>query len=71
MRILLQFHAVDGDLDLGLRSTDRTTLITSSEDVGSQEEIIHRFPVTGTYYLRVYSIDTHPRARYILSAERL
>ena len=71
VRLLLQFHAVDGDLDLGLRSTDRTTLITSSEDVGSQEEIIHRFPVTGTYYLRVYSIDTHPRARYILSAERL
>lgn len=71
LRILLQFHAVDGDLDLGLRSTDRTTLITSSEDIGSQEEIIHRFPVTGTFYLRVYSIDTHPRARYVLSAERL
>ena len=67
LRIDLDFHAVDGDLDMALLTPNRDTVLATSEGLLNHEEIMMRFPSSGSYYLRVYSIDTRPEAGYSLT----
>jgi hypothetical protein len=67
LRFELDFHAVDGDLDLALFAPDRQTVLSTSEGVASHEEITQHFAASAGYYLRVYSIDTSPEAAYTLT----
>jgi hypothetical protein len=71
LRIGLDFHAVDGDLDMALLIPDRSSVMATSEGVQSHEEIEMRFPSSGSYYLRIYSIDTRPEAGYNLTLTEL
>jgi hypothetical protein len=67
LRIELDFHAVDGDLDLALLTPDREAVMATSEGLLNHEEIEMRFPSSGSYFLRIYSIDTRPEAGYTLT----
>ncbi len=71
VRLELAFHAVDGDLDMALLTPDRSSVVATSEGLLNHEEIELRFPSSGSYYLRVYSIDTRPEAGYTLTATPL
>ena len=67
LRIDVDFHAVDGDLDMALLTPSRDAVLATSEGLLNHEEILMRFPSSGSYYLRVYSIDTRPEAGYTVT----
>jgi hypothetical protein len=67
LRFELDFHAVDGDLDMAIFAPDRRTVLITSEGITSHEEITQQFAASAGYYLRIYSIDTSPEAGYTLT----
>lgn len=65
----IEFVHADGDLDLVLWGVDGSQVMAASDTTNNYEEIIIAAPVTGTYYLRVFSLANNISSRYSLSVE--
>ena len=65
----IEFIHSDGDLDLILWGIDGVQVMAASDTTNNYEEIVMAAPVTGTYYLRVFSLANDVSALYTLNVE--
>lgn len=65
----IEFIHADGDLDLILWGIDGVQVLAASDTTNNYEEIVLAAPVTGTYYIRVFSLANDVSARYTLNVD--
>ena len=65
----IEFVHADGDLDLELWGIDGVQTLGASDTTGNAEEIIVAAPVSGTYFLRVFSLANDVASRYSLTVQ--
>lgn len=62
----ITFLHADGDLDLMVLGLDGDQVLAASDGVGDDEEARALLPLSGTYFVRVFSLSDDARARYHL-----
>ena len=63
------FLHADGDLDLMIVGLDGVQILAASDSVENFEEAEALLPLTGTYYIRVFSLSDCAAVRYSLEVE--
>jgi len=64
----IAFLHADGDLDLMVLGSNGQQIVAVSDGTGNSETIDYVLPTNGPFYLRVFSLQSTPAARYTLSA---